>query len=113
MLLPCGIQISFTRYDEPMFNLNKNFETAIIQNDLMNMSADKDSLVISERKIDGKPGAVGSGYLPKQDLKVHIADFYVSSSTVGRIYILENANTLENETLMISALKTIHITEAA
>jgi hypothetical protein len=100
----CGI-ISILRCDTPGIILNTNY-TDITRSNLMGMGADEDTIIVFERKVNGKPGAFGSGYLPKYDARLYLADFAVSNWTMGHIIVWNN------ETLMISMLKTIHITEA-
>jgi hypothetical protein len=53
------------------------------------------------------PGAVGSAYIPKSGKTFYTARYYASPKSLGYIYIIDN------ETMMISALKTIKVTEAA
>jgi len=58
----CGV-FTFLRYDTPVFDLNSNFGTTTIQNDLLSLGISKDTISVFEQKIDGKPGAIGSGYI--------------------------------------------------
>jgi hypothetical protein len=103
----CDVIISFARYDFPVLDLNEGHGTEGIRIDLLRQGADKETISVFERKIDGKPGGVGSGYVPKYGIDLYEAGFYVSSSTVCHIDIWEN------ESQMIAALKTINVTEAA
>jgi len=89
------------------FDLISPFSTSDINIALMSRGADKDTIELYSRTIDGKPGAAGKGYVPKSDKWRFIAGFYISSKSYCYLYVSGN------ETKMISALKSIHITEAA
>ena len=106
LLTVCGDVIEFVRYDASITNPNEDFG-ADIKSDLLEVGADKDTISVFKQKIDGNPGAVGSGYIPKHDKKLCEATFWVSSRTIGHIGVWRN------ETMMISALKIIHLTETA
>jgi hypothetical protein len=105
-LLACGALIIFTRYDNPVNDLNEEFGTWSIQSDLLSDGAEKDSIILSERKIDNKPGAVGYGYVPRYEQTLYKAAYYVSPRTVCHIYVGNN------ESMIVSLMKTIHVTEA-
>ena len=102
----CGVSIFLTTTDNANNDVNNDFDTGITKNDLLKLGADKETINVSERKINGWPGALGSGYVSKYGLTIYEADFYVNPKTVGHI-LLDN-----NETEIVSALKTIHVTEA-
>ena len=87
--------------------MTSGFDTSVTKNDLLKLGADKETINVSERKINGWPGAFGSGYVSKYGSTIYEADFYVDPKTIGHI-LLDN-----NETEIVSALKTIHVTEAA
>jgi len=103
----CGVSIFLTTTDNANYDLNSGFDTGVTKDDLLKLGADKETINVSERKINGWPGAVGSGHVSKYGTTIYEADFYVNPQTVGRI-LLDN-----NETEIISALNTIHVTEAA
>jgi hypothetical protein len=98
--------LTFKKYDPLGFVFAGDYGTDSIQSDLLRLGTDKDTITVFERKIDGKPGAVGSGYVPERGFDVYLAGFFASSDTTCNIM----AN---NYTVMISALKTIKATEAA
>jgi hypothetical protein len=100
------VVLMFKKYDSLGFVFAGDYGTDSIQSNLLRLGADKDTITVFERKIDGKPGAVGSGYVPERGFDVYLAGFFASSDTIGQIM----AN---NYTVMISALKTIHVTENA
>jgi len=102
----CQCIIYFLRYDTPQ-NWRDDFGTDVIQEVLIKAGADRDTINVYDRTIDGKSGAVGSGYIPKNDNQLYYAGFFVSPKSLGYIYIWDN------QTEMISALKTIHVTENA
>jgi hypothetical protein len=102
----CGVSIFLTTTDNANNDVNNDFDTGITKNDLLKLGADKETINVSERKINGWPGAFGSGYVSKYGSTIYEADFYVNPKTVGHI-LLDN-----NETEIVSALKTIHVTEA-
>jgi len=89
------------------FDLISPFSTSDINSGLLGRGADKDTITIFARKIDGKPAAAGKGYVSKFDKWRYIAGFHISSKSYCYIWVWGN------ETTMISALKTIHVTEAA
>ena len=102
----CGVSISLTRLDGATFNSTKTLGSSVADSLLLS-GADKDTVVVYDRKIDSKPGAVGRGYVPKSDSILFVANFDVSPKTRGFIVIWDN------ETEMKSILKTIKVTEAA
>jgi hypothetical protein len=102
----CNALIEFIRLDT-LPNWSADFPTDSVRSELLKRGADKDTISLYDRTIDDKSGAVGSGYLPKSEKNLYIAGFYVSPKSVCWIHIYSN------ETKMISALKTIHVTEAA
>lgn len=83
------------------------FGTSSATHNLLNFGADKDTINVYDRKINSPSGAVGSGYISKSDSTLFAAGFYVSPKSLCWIYLKDN------QTEMISALKTIHVTEAA
>lgn len=102
----CGIIIDLKRYDTEINSaLDHELYGLAVKSDLISMGADKDAILTFDRLIDGKPGAVGSGYVPKDDMTSYRAGFHASNKTVCIIWVWEN------ETKMVSTLKTIHITE--
>lgn len=105
----CDVIFSFTKYDKEMFKTNEEFGSDAIAYDILVgiYGADERTLNVAERKIDGRSGAVGSGYVPKYGARIYAAGFILSPKAVGHIILRGN------ESEMISALKTIHITEAA
>ena len=101
----CRAFINFIQYESPFDYFKGNYEEETIKSDLISLGADKDTIYIYERIIDSKPGAVGSGYIPKYDSNFYEAGFYVSPRTVCHILVWEN------ESQMLSILKTIRVTE--
>jgi hypothetical protein len=102
----CNAQLYINRHDKDTFDLTSAFPTTYIHSDLVINGADKDTIALYDRTIDGKLGAAGSGYVPKIDKTLYEAAFYVSPKSYCYIYVWGN------QTMMVSALKTIHITEA-
>lgn len=102
----CGTSISLTRLDEDIFNSTQTFSSSVTESLLLS-GADKDTVLVYDRKINSKTGAVGRGYVPKRDSILFVAYFNVSPKTRGFIAIWDN------ETEMKSILKTIKVTEAA
>jgi len=103
----CGVSLFFVQNAESGLDVSSPFGTAIANDLLIQTGADKDTIKVFERQINSLPGAVGSGYIPKLEGTFYVADFYISSRSTGHIYVWDN------ETKMISALKTIHVTEVA
>jgi len=103
----CTATIAITRYDKDIFNLTTPFGTSSVNRNLLKFGADKDAIKVYDREINSQSGAVGSGYISKSGLTLYAAGFYVSPKSVCWIYLKDN------ETEMISALKTFHVTEAA
>lgn len=103
----CGVYIEFYRYDNPTLDLNANTFGTSITSSLLSSGANKDTISLYDREINSKSGAVGSGYIPKYDYTKYMAGFYVSPKSYCYISIWDN------ETKMVSALKTINVTEAA
>jgi hypothetical protein len=103
MATACHVVIAFMRFDTPP-NWSDNFEPST-RGDLIKLGVDKDTINVYDRTIDGKPGAVGSGYVPKSDGFLYAAGFHASPKSLCWIYVWDN------ETKMISVLKTIHVTE--
>ena len=103
----CKAHLYLRRYDKDIFDSTTSYSTSSIKSELIRKGADKDTIDLYDRTIDGKSGAAGRGYVPKYDERVYIAGFIVSPKSYCLI------NLWDNETMMISALKTIHITEAA
>ena len=102
----CGVDIGFRRWDKDTIDLTSAFPTSKINTALLESGVDKDTIDLYSCTIDGKPGAVGKGYAPKLDKMDYAAAFHVSRKSFCYIYVWDN------ETMMISALKSIHITEA-
>jgi len=102
----CGVSIFLTTTGNANYDVNSAFDTDVTKSDLLKLGADKETINVSERKINSWPGALGSGHVSKYGSTIYEADFYVNPQTVGRI-LLDN-----NETEILSALKTIHVTEA-
>lgn len=102
----CNAVISFLRYDTPP-NWSDDFGTNSVKSALLKWGADKDTINVYDRTINDKSGAFGSGYIPKSEMICYKAGFYVSPKTLCWISIWDN------ETMMISALKTIKVTEDA
>jgi hypothetical protein len=112
VLNACGFQILFRRFDHPKFNSPEHLGTANIkrhniEGDMLNNGADQDSISVFEREIDGKPGMVGYGYIPKYEKNLYEAAFHIPKRTAAYIFLLDN------ESKMVSILKTINITEDA
>jgi hypothetical protein len=103
----CKADIEIVRYDKDRFDLTSAIPNDAINIALIQSGADKDTIALYDRTIDGKYGAAGSGYLPKTDTMVYFGAFDISAKSVCIFFILDN------ETMMISALKTIHVNEAA
>jgi hypothetical protein len=107
-VIMCDALISIRRYDKPTVYPDVNPFVSGVTSTLLSHGADKDTVMVYPREINSKSGAVGSGYFPKYGSTEYDAGFYVSPpKSYCYIYIMDN------ETRMISALKTIHITEAA
>ncbi len=102
----CGVYFEFVKYDNPIITPDKDYASDV-KNSLLSVGADTNSVQTTARQIDGKPGAIGAGYVPKTGLTPYLAAFYVSSDTIGHIAAINNQNEI------IYALKTIHITETA
>jgi hypothetical protein len=103
----CGNYVAFMRYDSPIIDLNQSFGTSSVRRSLLeDIGAAENTISVDEREIDGKPGAVGSGYVPKYHMTAYFASFNVSSRTVGHIGVYGN------QTQMTSILKTLKVTEA-
>lgn len=103
----CGSMVSFVTTDNADYDLTGSYGTESTRSNLITMGADKDTINVYNRKIDGIPGAVGSGYISEKGYTMYMANYYVSTDTTGLIVVRDN------QTKMISALKTIHVTEAA
>jgi hypothetical protein len=78
---------------------------SLVKSSLLSYGADANTVLVYSRQIDGKPGAVGSGSILGKGITVYLAEFYVSADSTGFIAINNN------ESEMISAMKTIHVTE--
>jgi hypothetical protein len=100
----CGALVSFTTTDNTNNDLNTPFGTDSISHDLIELGADKDTISVYNREINGMPGAVGSGYMPKYGTNAYSASYYVSKDTVGHIFVWGNESKIK------TALKTIHVT---
>jgi len=103
----CRVLLQIDRFDKDTFDLTEPFDTSLIKNVLSRFGVDKDTIEVYAREINSQSGVVGEGYLPESDATLYTADFYVSPKSRCFIYVWDN------ETEMISILKTIHITEAA
>jgi hypothetical protein len=104
----CHALISIRKYYQPTAFSNTNLFVSGVTSTLLSHGADKDTIVAYPREINSESGAVGSGYLTKYGSTEYDAGFYVSPpKSYCYIYIMNN------ETAMVSALKTIHVTEAA
>jgi hypothetical protein len=107
VILMCGVSIILTRYDKDLFDLTTAYGTSDATRNLINSGADKDTIVVYDREINSKSGAVGSGYVPRVGAIEYMAFFNISPKSKGYIFIWGN------QTAVISALKTIHVTENA
>jgi hypothetical protein len=103
----CEVALQIKRYDNLDFDTTSAFGAEGVTKDLLYAGADKDAISIFNREINGMPGAVGSAYIPNSKSTFYTARYYVSPKSLGYIYVQDN------ETKMISALKTIHVTENA
>jgi hypothetical protein len=106
VVMICGVEIDLTRYDKDTFESTTTWDDGVAST-LVGSGADKDTIAVYDREINSKPGAVGKGYVPKFEGTLYTAGFYVSPKTKCYITIWDN------ETKMISAIKSIHIAEAA
>jgi hypothetical protein len=106
-MIICDALIELRMYDKATVYSDTNSFVSGVTSTLLRHGADKDSVNVYSREINSKPGAVGSGYLTKYGSTEYDAGFYVSPKSYCYIYIMNN------ETQMVSALKTIHLTEAA
>ncbi len=104
----CDSMITFTEYDTYYFNLEDDFGTNSIYIDLLKIGADKDTIYVAEREIDGHHGAVGSAFLPEYGTEIYMAGFYTSPRSVCHITVIGS----DNYNRMITILRTIHIEEA-
>ena len=102
----CGDLIILTRTENAYYDLSGKFSTDTVTSDLIDLGADEDTISVYQRKIDGLPGAVGSGYMPEYGVTIYEASYYVSHKAAGHVVIMNN------QTKMLSAIKTIHVTEA-
>ena len=103
----CNIFMFIRKYDKSQFDWTNAFGTQAVTNTLIYGGADKDTINVYDREINSKSGAVGSGYITKSGSTRYIAAFYVSPKSMCYIYIWDN------QSMMISALKTINVTETA
>lgn len=103
----CGAMLAFATTDKANHDLKDSFGTDTIFSDLVELGADKDTIKVFEREIDGMPGAVGSGYVSKYGLNLYMASYYVSKDTIGHISVWGNESKIK------TALKTIHVTKGA
>lgn len=101
----CGVEIWIKRCNKDTFTTA--FPTAAINAVLVQDGADKDTIALYDRTIDGKSGAAGSGYVPKFEKTIYLGAFAISAKSLCYITIWDN------QTMMVSALKTIHVKEAA
>jgi len=107
----CDVILAFSKADNAFFDLENAFVTSSITStvnkELIELGADKDTIQVFKREIDDKPGAVGSGYVPKTGVTIYLAAYFVSPKSVVRIIVRNNQNK------MTMALKTINVTETA
>ena len=103
----CNVYLSFTRYDKPLLDVTSVMAKEGVERTLMMNGCDKDVISLNSREINKMPGIVGEGYNSELGRTLYMARYYISSYTFGDIQIWDN------ETRMISVLKTIHVTEAA
>jgi hypothetical protein len=105
----CGVSILLTRYNKSnIFDLEKGVSTDSIFGDLISLSADKKTIQVYKRVIDGQNGAAGSATVPRYNSDVYDASYLISSRSVCRITIWGASN----NKVMISAMDTIHVKEA-
>jgi hypothetical protein len=105
-VLACGTTIRIMRLNNGITNLTTAFTTGGLNSDLITSGADNSTINLYSRTIDGKFGAVGSGYVPENHVELYHAGFYVSPKSLCWIYVWNN------QTMMASVLETIHVTEA-
>jgi hypothetical protein len=104
----CKAQIWIRQWDKEArhsFDLNEAIFKSPVKIDLIRLGVDKDTIMLYDRTIDGRPGVAGRGYVPKSDELLCIAALPISTKSYCYIRVWGN------ETMMISALKTIHVTE--
>lgn len=102
---PCKVMMSFTKVDGAYRDPATPLDPADIIKDLIEFGADKDTIRTYEREINGNPGLVASGYIPKVGMTQYVAVFQVPYSTNGHIAVLGD------ESKMTTALKTINVRE--
>jgi hypothetical protein len=105
-----SVSIILTRSDKNAYDITKagtSAMTSAITSAFLKGGADKDTLHVTDREIDSKPGIVGSGYLPQFGSTMYTGVFFTSPKSKCTIGVMGN------QTMMASALKTIHVTEAA
>jgi hypothetical protein len=107
IVMVCDAMVSFTTTEKANFDLNSSLETRSTFRDLIESGADKDTIRVYNREIDGMPGVVGSGYVPNYDMNSYLASFYVSKDTIVHIGVWGNESKIK------TILKTIHVIEAA
>ena len=103
----CDVALELIRYDEDVFQRNTPFSPDAVRNMILTAGASEDTILVYPREINSKSIAVGSGYIPKYDETVYTAGFIISPKSLCYIYVFGNG------TKMVSAMKSIRITEAA
>lgn len=69
----CGNYVASMRYDSPIIDLNQSFGTSSVRRSLLeDIGAAENTISVDEREIDGKPGAVVSGYVPKYHMTAYL-----------------------------------------
>ncbi|MCX6668889.1 MAG: hypothetical protein NTV25_03660 [Methanothrix sp.] len=103
----CNVRLTFTRFDKPLLDVTSVMGNVGVETSLIISGCDKDTISLYPREINKMSGTVGKGYKSESGSTLYMARYYISSYAFGDIQIWDN------ETMMISALKTIHVTEAA
>jgi hypothetical protein len=95
------------KFDLPAFNLSGGFPTKAVYSDLVSSQrADPNTTYVVQRMIDGKPGAIGWGYLPTAKDQEYSINWYISPTSVAHVEIW-------NEQEAGNILNSIHIDESA
>jgi len=96
------IFIQLQIYDNGIYSLDpKSIRISLIEE-----GADKDTILINERKIDDKKGYAASGYIPKKDLKIYRAGYPISTQSACWIGTWKN-----DKADFLATLNSIHVEE--
>lgn len=97
--------IAPAKYENSIYDPKRQTVDAdTIKREMTNVGVDKDSIYVTERKIDGTQGAVGSGVMKEGGSKFYYAGYIISSKSICWITGYDLGE-------MVSVLKTIHVTD--